>query len=422
MSKTETRFRWGRPWGGGWAALAAVAVMAVVLAAPARGGALDPSAPRFVQDRFAVGFWVAPRTDDDLEGRYREIAAANFNLVIGLCGDRAPRPAAEQLAMCERHGLRALVAVDGVAPERLPEGPACWGYLLADEPATSGFPALAAQVATLRRARPGRLAYVNLFPDYATTAQLGAPDYAGYLSRFVEEVHPDVLSMDHYPLFRPDRDGRDGYRRNLEAMRRASLAAGVPFWNFFNAMPYGPHTDPTEAQMRWQVSTSVAYGAKGVMYFCYWTPRGEEFPKGGAILTADGRRTRHYDEATRINAVLRNLGPVLMRLTSTRVERLQSQGPAAARGGGLVRSLADGDFLSGEFRHADGRRAVFLVNQHFAFAGWPTVEFAVEAGRVAEVDPKTGREVPLRDDSPDMPGLQLSFDAGEGRLFLLPAE
>ena len=29
-------------------------------------------------------------------------------------------------------------------------------------------------------------------------------------------------------------------------------------------------------------------------------------------------------------------------------------------------------------------------------------------------------EVPLRDESPDRPGIQIPLDAGEGRLFLLP--
>jgi hypothetical protein len=32
---------------------------------------------------------------------------------------------------------------------------------------------------------------------------------------------------------------------------------------------------------------------------------------------------------------------------------------------------------------------------------------------------ETGQEIPVIDDSPDMEGLQLSFDAGEGRLFLI---
>ena len=63
---------------------------------------------------------------------------------------------------------------------------------------------------------------------------------------------------------------------------------------------------------------------------------------------------------------------------------------------------------------------MLLNNCHFADSAWPTVEFDVDWAKVLEVSTKTGRSEPVRDDSPDLPGLQLSFDAGEGRLFLLP--
>ena len=377
---------------------------------------------RFVQDRFGVGFWVAPRTDENLDARYAEIAEANFTFVIGLCGEKNPMPAAEQLKLCVKHGLKAIVHIDGLSMDKLPDSPACWGYSIVDEPSASRFPELRKTVDSIRQSRPGKLSYINLFPNYASPAQLGTKDYDEHVARFMSEVKPDVLSMDHYPIFKPDADGRDNYCRNLEVMRRDSLAGGIPFWNFFNTMPYGPHTDPTEAQLRWQIFTSLAYGAKGVMYFCYWTPRGDEFPKGGAILTADGRRTRHYDEAKRINAGLKNLGPALMKLTSTSVHRVKpKEATPDALTGSPLRKISEGDYLVGTFRHADGRRAVLLNNYHFAYSAWPTVEFNVDASKVVEVSPKTGREEAVRDDSPDMPGLQLSLDAGEGRLFLLPA-
>ena len=111
-----------------------------------------------------------------------------------------------------------------------------------------------------------------------------------------------------------------------------------------------------------------------------------------------------------------------MKLTSTSVHRVKPKGatPDALKES-PVRQLSDGDYLVGTFRHADGRRAVLLNNYHFAYSAWPTVEFDVDASKVVEVSPKTGREEAVRDDSPDMPGLQLSLDAGEGRLFLLPA-
>ena len=35
-------------------------------------------------------------------------------------------------------------------------------------------------------------------------------------------------------------------------------------------MPFGGHDDPTEQELRWMAFTSLAYGAKGILYFCYW--------------------------------------------------------------------------------------------------------------------------------------------------------
>jgi hypothetical protein len=229
--------------------------------------------------------------------------------------------------------------------------------------------------------------------------------------------------MDHYPHFLPQADGRAAYCRNLEVMRAKSLVANIPFWNFFNTMPYGDHSDPTEAQLRWQIYTSLAYGAKGVMYFCYWTPAGDEFPKGGAIITRAGKRTRHFEEAKRINGAVKSLGPTLMKLTSTGVYHVGPRDDAASvlKGSGVA-SISPGDYLIGAFRHSDGRRAVLLNNYEFAYSAWPTVTFDAPEGSLLEISPVDGKEMKMTDDSPDMPGLQVSLDAGQGRLFLLPAE
>ncbi len=385
------------------------------------GQALAAGSARFVQDRFAIGLWVDPPASPDLDERYAEIAQANFTCLIGIFGANNSNSIARQLELCEKHQLKALVSLGGQRPDRLPTNSACWGYFLGDEPQVGAFAGLRETTDAIRAARPGKLGYINLFPDIAFPGALGTTNYEEYVGRFIREVGPDVLSMDHYPQFSPDADGRDGYCRNLEVMRRHSLAAGIPFWNFFNAMPYGPHTDPTEAQLRWQVYTSLAYGARGVMYFCYWTPAGAEFPKGGAIITRDGRKTRHYAEARRINGTLKNFGPTLMRLRSTGVVRIRPGQDAAVflRGGGL-KGLSEGEYLVGNFVHEDGRRAVLINNFHFAYSAWPTVVFDAATASVREVDPKTGMEAPVLDDSPDMPGLQLSMDAGQGRLFLLP--
>jgi len=384
--------------------------------------------PRFVQDRFAIGFWWPPHTAEDLPKRYQEIADANFTVVIGTAGTTAE----EQLKLCERLGLRAIVRADR-AVDKLPQSEICWGYMLADEPNAAAFPELAKRAAQIRQQWPGRFGYVNLFPNYASAGQLGTPTYDEHVVKFVQTVKPEVLSMDHYPAMRPDADTRNAYCENLETMQKHSLSAGIPFWNYFYAMPFNDRLDPTEAQIRWQINASLAYGAKGVLYFCYWTPgRGTkgagEFPKGGAIITAEGLKTRHYDEARRINAELKNLGPTLMQLTNTGVYRINTgKAPASALTNAPIKNLqrvgADphSEFIVGTFQHADGRRAVLVMNHSYSYTAWSTAEFDAAPEALWEVDKATGREVPVMDDSPELTGLQLSFGAGDGRLFLLPA-
>jgi len=381
---------------------------------------------RFVQDRFAIGFWVDPPVDGRVAERYKEIADANFTMIIGGFGG-APDRIKKVLRLCKKYDLKALVhCPPDVSAKDLPEGPACWGYGLRDEPNARDFQGLRERVDQVRQAKPGKLAYINLFPNYASPEQLGTPTYEEHVAQFMETVCPDVLSMDHYPIMKPGADGREGYCANLETCREYSLKYDVPFWNFFNCMPYGPHADPTEAQLRWQIYTSIAYGAKGVMYFCYYTPAGGEFPKGGAIIGRDDRPTRHYEEAKRINAAVKNLGPTLMKLTSTGVFRVhESDEPAKALVGSPVKDLGRADydpkhdFLVGMFKHQDGRRAVLLLNYRHDYAAWPTVVFDADETNVVEVCKKTGKEIGVLDDSPDLPGLQLSFDSGDARLFLM---
>ncbi|MCF6287433.1 MAG: hypothetical protein L3K26_19965, partial [Candidatus Hydrogenedentes bacterium] len=355
---------------------------------------------RFVQDRFAIGLWVDPPLDDKAPARYQELADANFTVVIGGFGRG---DVAQQVALCERHDLKLIVSSRGKNVTDLPDAPSLWGYALRDEPSATDFPALREASDAIAKNRPGKLRYMNLFPNYANPSQLGTETYEEHVRQFIKVVDPDVLSMDHYPIFRPGRDGRAGYCKNLATFRTHSLAAEIPFWNFFNTMPYGPHTDPTEGQLRWQIYTSLAYGAKGVLYFCYYTPAGKEFPKGGAIIRRDGRRTRHYDEAQRINLGLKHLGPTLMQLTSTAVVRIsESDGDRAAEKlkGLPIINIARGkvdppmDYLVGAFTHEDGRRAVLLNNYRFAYTAWPTVTFDAPSKSVLEGDQRTGDSRP----------------------------
>jgi hypothetical protein len=86
-----------------------------------------------------------------------------------------------------------------------------------------------------------------------------------------------------------------------------------------------------------------------------------------------------------------------------------------------VSSDPESTLLIGTLKHTDGRRAVLLVNHNTAYTAWPTVVFDSE-GEATEIRREDGREHPVMDDSPELPGIQLSLGAGDARLFLLPPQ
>ena len=55
-------------------------------------------------------------------------------------------------------------------------------------------------------------------------------------------------------------------------IRERALAAGIPWLLIVQAMPHGPYRDPTPAELSWQVFNGLAFGARAISYFTYWTP------------------------------------------------------------------------------------------------------------------------------------------------------
>lgn len=257
-------------------------------------GITSADTAEFVQDRFAIGLWVDPPLDERADARYQELADANFTMVIGGFGRNE---ISKLVALCERHDLRLIAPARGVEPGALPDSPVVWGYGIRDEPSADDFPALAETAAAIRAARPGKMAYVNLFPNYASASQLGTATYEEHVSQFIKIFRPEVLSMDHYPIFHPDRDGRAGYCENLDVFRKHALAADIPFWNFFNTMPYGPHTPtPRRVSFAGRSTPHLPTARRGSCISAITRPPVASFrrvgPSSGAMTGPRGTTTR----------------------------------------------------------------------------------------------------------------------------------
>jgi hypothetical protein len=250
--------------------------------------------------------------------------------------------------------------------------PAVYGYYLRDEPPASFFPGLAAVASVVKEKHPGVWPYINLFPNYADTSQLGTKTYDEYVEKFVETCKPPVLSYDHYAVLEGG-SLRGEYFANLESMRRAAVKHKLPFWQIVLAVGCLNYREPSMTDMRFQVYTSLAYGARGLAYFKYFTPTVGNYRNGP--IDPFGHETPMWHVMRQINLQVGKLAPTLLKLTSDGVYHFGTI-PAGCKkpdDKSLVKSMP-GNMLVGEFTHEDGTRYIMVVNKdsNGSLPGYPT--------------------------------------------------
>lgn len=264
-----------------------------------------------------VTYWAGPAMNDAVA---RQMAEGGWNLVW--CTER-------DLDLVHRHGLRAQLHDPLLTPaslenpvqreklnvllRRVKTHPALYSYFIVDEPSVSAFPALGKLVGYLRQHDPAHLAYINLFPTYATNQQLGTQGdtvqaYQRYLDEFLAQVKPQLLSYDHYQFSTAGDTGQ--YFLNLTLVRRTAQRAGIPFLHIVQACTWTPSMRvPQPDEMRFLVYTTLAYGAQGISYYVYCHPG-----HTGGITLADGTPTPLYHALKVLNrqfvALARELQPL----------------------------------------------------------------------------------------------------------------
>lgn len=244
------------------------------------------------------------------------------------------------------------------------------GYFINDEPGAADFPALAKAVAAVKKYAPEKWAYINLFPDYATlgakdTSQLGTSSYTEYLERFVNEVHPQLLSYDNYMVEYSndlkDRATAASYYRNLLEVRRVAQKYNLPYLNIVSASQLTPTaTIPSPANLAFQAYTTLAAGYRGVTWYTYYS-QGYHY----APIDLAGKKTPTWGYLQQVNREVIGLAPIMSRLKSTGVF---FTAPAPVDGltllpGRLVKSAScPTPLMIGEFEGREGQHYAMVVN------------------------------------------------------------
>ena len=268
--------------------LIATLVGAAVAAHQPRNAPTDLVPLRHAPDLFPILPWDVvhnpQKPSRSAKNGLESIAECNFT-VAGFVGP-------EDLPLCEKLGLVAIVApsqnwkklrdeeIDGRVKqmvEATANNRTVLGYFIMDEPGVASFPMLGKIVAAVKKHAPGKLAYINLFPSYATVgapdrSQLGTATYTEYLERFVAEVKPQFLSYDNYMVQYSD-DMQEQkraaiYYADLLEIRRVGQKYGLPFWNIVSCTQIRPSAAiPSPANLAFQAYTTLAAGGRGVSWY-----------------------------------------------------------------------------------------------------------------------------------------------------------
>jgi len=385
---------------------------------------------------FIISYWGGPPAAETTLERYREIADCGFNVAMPSAKGNFDRKAnLAVLDACKAVGLKALIhdnrmpiqrkrvtanspefekALDAIVADYSGH-PALAGYYIGDEPPAGLFPALGKVNRYLLKKDPRHLPFINLYPNYAGPIRLGTGSYREHVSRFITTVKPKLVSWDHYLQMAGD---ESLYFRNLEVVRQESKKAKLPFIQTILSLPHRNYRNPSEADLRWQVYTSLAYGARGIMYFTYWTIPLRRV-RGPAIIGPDGKRDVKYELVRRINTRLKALAPTLTQIESTGVYATAPLPPGVQglAAGAPVKQAEGGPMLIGCFRGRKEETYILAVNRSFKDKITARLTLVDKVVSAHEISQKTGK--PLKAVALKGKLLEVSLDPGDGRLFLL---
>ena len=393
---------------------------------------------------FFISMWCGPSREHITVEDYRLVAECGFNVVFPPCeGGWGCDVALNRkiLDTCRQVGLKAVIsdsrivdrnsgcfplkpdtadftqAIDAVVADYSGH-PALAGYYIEDEPDARRFGTLAAVLRRFEEKDPRHFAYINLNPDCGPDGH-GSQTYPQYVTTFIESVKPPFVSWDNYQAMRPEHMGAEGcpqfFISNLETVRRASLTADLPFMQIVLLTPHGDYRDPDAADLRWQVFTTLAYGAHGIMYFTYWPVIGP------GIVNDQGQPGPKYPVVREINLRLQALAPTLVRLKSAGVYHTEPLPPGNTRTlspESPVRKMEGGHMVLGWLKDNAGSDFIFVVNRGRKDKIDAQLILADRVLKAEEISQLTGKPQPAAFDD-GTHRLTTKLEAGEGKLFQL---
>ena len=284
-----------------------------------------PREYRFDQDKLQFGVYCFHKHDNynTLRKWFKE---AGLNFAVSVWGQQLTD---DDFNWLEENGLG--IFAPNTDYYRSLHRDAIWGIDYRDEPNSADFAALGEGVKALYAEDANRFPLINLFPMYANDEQLGeTPDVPGafygnrldafngesiqyrmHVENYLAAIDSDIISVDIYPLYIDNETGKlstyDYWLRNLDILADACRLTDRDLWVVTQAAGNNKEEgggmrwcDCVEDQ-RWQDYVSLAFGAKAIIYGCYYTGWWDQ---GSHMIDSAGHRTLTYYAVKQANEEL----------------------------------------------------------------------------------------------------------------------
>ena len=392
-------------------------------------------------DVFPIVGWAGLSGDMITPETMRDMRKAGFTVNHGNLKGRDP---VEVLDIAHAAGMRMIVCADVLHVDdglvvtderrqaieslvrRIQDHPGLYMYHLRDEPRWKTLEPLAEVAKIVRTLDRHHPCYVNHNPPIGGREAATAEEL---IRKACELMPPDFLSYDHYVMCVASQDElraeagapwmlpeahlriKPDFYQCLQCFRTLSQVYRVPFWAFTNAVRHGSYPPPTEAQIRFQLMSALAYGARGLQYFTY--------AYDSAMVRPDGSTTETWEMARRVNADIHAMAPLLRTLEPIGVYHSGPLWPMTERPPADLLKIEGDPALVGVFRGADGLLYLLVVSKNPCawsmlnlkpFRPEPIFEFDVRDGSWARPYPRRPENQPL------------TLAPGEGRLLRLGGE
>jgi len=384
-----------------------------------------PGTGESIQKKFIIGGWVGPHQTEE---QFLLFKQAGFNTVLDYPfeGDKYQKT----LELAQKvGGLDVILNIDHQFLRYKPEqfvpferisafvkqvkgNKNIIGYMMFDEPRSTDVALLVAAENHVRFLDPARLTWVDFHPDSA----------GGLAHSILEKMKPSVISFPYYPYCTKSVK-LDQFYTLTEKYRNLSIEFGKPLWLFVQSAswpwPQDRNEDrrlPTPSEIRMQVYSDLAYGAKALWYYTYVTPRhAKEITS--AILDKDDKTKPAYAGIKAINAEVQALAPVLMSLNSVDVMHVKPNhlGVKPFTPNNVIADIQAENLLIGFYKDNAGVDYFMLVNKLAQGVNRNIrIKLQSKVKGLSQVDRISGRPVVY----PMNNGLAVvSLEPGDGMLF-----